>query len=80
MRILGVLIKDGSINSVEVQNLLTFYGCSIRTRLGVNERHFGEPAGLILLELAGATEEMDRLESDLRLLDNCIVRRMTFGR
>ena len=80
VRILGVLVKNGSDNAREVQKLLTFYGCSIRTRLGVNEKHFGEPAGLIILELNGIEAEMNRLESDLRLLDNCIVRRMTFGR
>ena len=80
VRILGVLVRNGSANSKEVQRLLTMYGCSIRTRLGVNERHFGEPAGLIILELAGIEEEMERLEADLRSCDNCIVRRMTFGR
>lgn len=80
VRILGVLVRNGSTSSAEVQKLLTMYGCSIRTRLGVNERHFGEPAGLILLELAGADTEMDRLESDLRQLEGCIVRRITFER
>ncbi|MFO7573714.1 MAG: hypothetical protein R6W67_00975 [Bacteroidales bacterium] len=80
VRILGVLVRNGSANSKEVQRLLTLYGCSIRTRLGVNERHFGEQAGLIILELAGIEEEMERLEADLRSCGNCIVRRMTFGR
>jgi hypothetical protein len=80
VRILGVLIRNGSANSKEVQRLLTMYDCAIRTRLGVNERRFGEPAGLVILELAGIEEEMDRLEADLRSCDNCIVRRMTFGR
>jgi hypothetical protein len=80
VRILGVLVRNGSANSKEVQKLLTMYGCSIRTRLGVNERHFGEPAGLIILELTGAVGEMDRLEEDLRSLDSCIVRKMIFGR
>lgn len=80
VRILGVLVKHGSANAREVQRLLTLYGCSIRTRLGVNEVHFGEPAGLLILELSGNEEEMERLENDLRSLDNCIVRRMSFGR
>ncbi len=80
VRILGVLVSNGSANSKEVQRLLTMYGCSIRTRLGVNERHFGEPAGLIILELAGIEEEMYRLEADLRSLNSCIVRRMVFGK
>jgi hypothetical protein len=80
VRILGVLVGHGSSNAREVQKLLTLYGCSIRTRLGVNEIHFGEPAGLIILELSGNEVEMDRLESDLRSLENCTVRRMSFGK
>lgn len=79
VRILGVLLKNGSPNGRELQKILTLYGCSIRTRLGVNETHFGEPAGLIVLELAGVVDEMDRLEADLRSLSNCVVRRLTFG-
>jgi hypothetical protein len=79
VRILGVLLKNGSPNARDLQKILTLYGCSIRTRLGVNETHFGEPAGLIILELKGVEAEMDRLETDLRALKSCIVRRMTFG-
>jgi hypothetical protein len=79
VRILGILLRNGSPNARELQKILTLYGCSIRTRLGVNETHFGEPAGLIILELRGAEEEMDRLEADLRALTSCIIRRMTFG-
>jgi hypothetical protein len=71
--------KNGSPNARELQKILTLYGCSIRTRLGVNETHFGEPAGLIILELKGVEAEMDRLEADLRACNSCIVRRMTFG-
>lgn len=79
VRILGVLLKNGSPNARELQKILTLYGCSIRTRLGVNETHFGEPAGLIILELKGIEAELDRLEADLRACNSCIVRRMTFG-
>ena len=46
---------------ISVQKILTAYGCNIRTRLGVNEVFFGEPAGLIILELKG--EEKQRLLS-----------------
>lgn len=79
-RILGILVRSAPETTPQLQKVLTMYGCSIRTRLGVNERHFGEPAGLIILELAGEEAEMDRLEADLRSCGNCIVRRMTFGR
>jgi len=80
IRILGILIRNGSQNAKELQRILSLYGCSIRTRMGVNELHFGEPAGLIILELAGIVEEMDQLESDLRGLGGCVVRKIAFGR
>jgi hypothetical protein len=79
VRILGVLINHGGPNARELQRILTLYGCSIRTRLGVNEVHFGEPAGLIILELKGSETEMERLEADLRALNCCTIRRMVFG-
>ncbi len=53
IEILGLLVEKKHDVIVSVQKLLTTYGCYIRTRLGVNETFFGEPAGLIILELTG---------------------------
>src|SRR4030042_6551295 len=53
-RILGILVENRDHDSItSVQKTLTSYGCVIRTRLGVNEEFFGEPAGLIVIELTG---------------------------
>jgi len=64
-RIFGLLVEQDHDLVVAVQKLLTSYGCVIRTRLGVNEKFFGKPAGLILLELNGDKTEIDNLEKDL---------------
>lgn len=64
------------INSV--QKVLTSFGCNIRTRLGVNETFFGEPAGLIILELTGDKDQRLLLEKDLRKIENVQVRAMIF--
>ena len=76
--IIGILVpmNTGSVKSV--QKLLTSYGCSIRTRLGVNETFYGEKAGLIILELTGDPEQRKLLERDLKALEQIHVRTMTF--
>jgi hypothetical protein len=76
--ILGVLVERNPGVIASVQRLLTSYGCYIRTRLGVNETFFGEPAGLILLELTGDCKQRDLLEKDLKALDQVHVGKMVF--
>jgi len=76
--ILGILVGKKHDTIISVQKLLTIYGCYIRTRLGVNEVFFGEPAGLIILELTGDKTQHDHLERDLRALKDVHVRKMIF--
>jgi hypothetical protein len=76
--ILGILIRKKHDVILSVQKLLTAYGCNIRTRLGVNEVFFGEPAGLIIIELTGDKKQHDHLERDLRALKDVHVRKMVF--
>jgi hypothetical protein len=78
VEILGILVErnPGVISSV--QKLLTSYGCNIRTRLGVNEVFFGQPAGLIILELKGDEKQRLLLEKDLKALSQVHVRTMVF--
>ena len=78
VEILGILIERNPVVVLSVQNLLTAYGCNIRTRLGVNEVFFGEPAGLIILELKGDEKQRILLEKDLKTLNNVHVRTMVF--
>ena len=74
--ILGILMERSHDKIVSVQKLLTAYGCIIRTRLGVNEMFFGEPAGLIILELTGDKKQRDLLEKDLKALRQIRVKKM----
>jgi len=79
LRILGILVeKRGHDSIISVQKTLTSYGCVIRTRLGVNEEFFGEPAGLIIIELTGDEKQMDLLEKELQKLDEVHLRKMVF--
>ncbi len=82
-RILGINVSDRKEVAAEVQKVLTQYGCSIRTRLGINdnedEGHCGS-GGLILIELSGDTAEWERLEAALRKIEKIEVNRMDFSR
>jgi hypothetical protein len=78
VEILGILVERNHDVIISVQKILTAYGCNIRTRLGVNEVFFGEPAGLIILELKGEVKQRLHLEKDLKVLTQVHVRTMVF--
>lgn len=78
VEIIGILVGKQKLAVQSVQRILTSYGCNIRTRLGVNETFFGEPAGLIILELKGDHTQRDLLEKDLKALEDVQVRKMLF--
>jgi len=78
VEIIGLLVERNNDVILSVQKLLTAYGCNIRTRLGVNEVFFGEPAGLIILELKGDEKQRILLEKDLKALKQVHVRTMVF--
>lgn len=78
VEILGMLVERSQPVIASVQKILTSYGCNIRTRLGVNEVFFGEPAGLIILELKGDEKQRILLEKDLKALSKVHVRTMVF--
>ncbi|HKK59000.1 MAG TPA: hypothetical protein VJ937_05955 [Salinivirga sp.] len=80
IRLLGVLIKERQNVATQVQELLTRYGCSIKTRLGMHEATDDRcaPHGLIILELTGASEDMLKLESELNALPGVDAKNITF--
>lgn len=78
LEILCILVERNQETVASVQKTLTAFGCNIRTRLGVNEFFFDEPAGLIILELKGENEQRILLEKNLRALKQVHVRAMRF--
>jgi hypothetical protein len=79
--ILGVQITDRVKEVSTVQDILSKFGCSIRTRLGLHEvkDDYCAASGLILLELAGNREEFFKLENELLRVEGLVVRKMVFG-
>jgi hypothetical protein len=78
LEVLCILMERDPEVILTVQRQLTSFGCNIRTRLGVNESFFGEPAGLIILELTGDQEQRLLLEKDLKTIAKVHVRPMMF--
>ncbi len=80
LRIIGLLITDITKEAGKAQNILTKYGCTIRTRLGLHESFEDKPdsGGLILLELCGSNQEMDSLQEELSSIEGVQVQNMVF--
>ncbi len=80
IRLMGILIKERQNVATKVQALLTKYGCSIKTRLGMHEATDDQcaPHGLIILELTGEKKEMLTLEEDLNALPGVEAKNITF--
>jgi len=80
VRILGVMINEPGKDSGKIQGILTKYGCSIRTRLGLHDidEEYARESGLMLLELIGDVQECLRLENELLALEGVEVQKMIF--
>ena len=65
-----ILVKARRQQAVKVQKLLTEYGCSIKTRLGLHDGVLDSctNSGLIFLELAGNNGDQKKLASKLNAL------------
>ena len=79
-RILGVHITDRVTKAASVQNLLTEYGCSIVTRLGLHESSpdFCAPNGLLILEMLDDEKVVAELVGKLQAIAGIEVQQMTF--
>ncbi|HPJ59245.1 MAG TPA: hypothetical protein PLV06_01715 [Bacteroidales bacterium] len=78
LALLGILVPKDTAIIRSVQKILTSYGCNISSRLGVNETMYGEPAGLIVLELTGDPEQRRLLYKDLSAVKGLMVKSISF--
>jgi hypothetical protein len=80
--IMGILIGNREHEALKVQELLTMYGCYIKTRLGLHDTPIEgmcSSKGLLLLEfLPGNEAEINAFEDELKKLESIVVRRMEF--
>lgn len=61
--VMAILVDKREKAAVEVQKLLTEYGCYIKTRLGLHEGagQYCSPVGLIILELVDDESKHEEL-------------------
>jgi hypothetical protein len=80
--VLGIYVREALNDVPKMQEILTRYGCIIKTRLGLHEviDTYAEPGGLILLELYGDKNECIRLENELLALDGLETQKLSFIR
>jgi hypothetical protein len=79
--ILGIHVTDRLKDATKVQELLTKFGCSIKTRLGLHEvtEEYCSTTGLIILELTGDPAEYAKLENELSAIRGIEVKKMIFN-
>lgn len=65
--IMAILLKHRTEGAVQVQEVLTKFGCHIKVRLGLHEGAFNacSEQGLILLQLCGTCEELKAFQAEL---------------
>jgi len=78
--ILGVFLRKRTITSAALQEILSKYGCSIKTRIGIHtaNENVCSPDGVILLDVIGEASEIAALESELKAIDGADVQKMAF--
>lgn len=78
--IVGIHIDDRIKRASDVQQLLTDYGCNIKTRIGLHEvtGQFCAGFGLILLEMIGDPGKVKELAQKLDAIDGVAVQQMIF--
>lgn len=81
-KIIAIVIGKRVEEAPRVQEVLTIYGCIIKTRLGLHD-HVGESCsnnGLVLLHVEGDEDRIKNLENDLNQLEDVTVSEMELRR
>lgn len=76
-QIMAVRIEQREATAVQVQKILTDYGCSIRTRLGLHDQtndNTCSPSGILILQLACEESVAAELESKLNAVQGVKVK------
>ena len=78
--ILGVHITDRVKHATRVQEVLTQYGCQIKTRIGLHDvsESVCSPNGLLLLEMFGNLDICQEAAQKLNEIEGVDVQQMLF--
>lgn len=78
--IIGIHISNRVKNVPSVQNVLTEFGCYIKTRLGLHELSDSScsPNGLLIVELLGENGKAEEFVKALKAVEGVDVQKMIF--
>ncbi len=78
--IFGVHITNRVEHSPTVQQVLTEFGCNVKTRIGLHDVNddYCSPNGLLLIEFVGSEDDRQRLNEKLAAIDGVAVQVMVF--
>ena len=78
--IFGVHITNRVEHSPTVQQVLTEFGCNVKTRIGLHDVNddYCSPNGLLLIEFVGSDDERGQLKEKLSAIEGTEVQVMVF--
>lgn len=78
--IIGIHVEDRFDEAQQVQEILTRYGCSIKTRLGLHNTNGNNcsQGGIIILQLIPDNEKAELLINAMKKLEGVEVKEMVF--
>lgn len=79
--IMGIQLPERIKEATQFQSILSRYGCSITTRIGLHMASTDacSPSGLIILEfIDGAEPESEKFEEEVKSLPGIIIKKMVF--
>lgn len=78
--IIGIKVNNRIESAISVQEILTKYGCIIKTRIGLHEEINGKcsPRGLILLEIINDETAID-IANELCDIEEIEIQQMKFN-
>jgi hypothetical protein len=77
--VVALLISTRNETAVNVQKILTAWGCMIKTRLGIHDGVLDKcsQTGLVLLEMVGEDAKIDEFVRKLNLVQGASAQRVT---
>jgi hypothetical protein len=80
--VVGLYLSDRFKHALEVQKILTEYGCNIKTRIGLHEvsETFCATCGLVILELIGDQGKINECIAKLQKIAGLEVQKMIFNK
>jgi len=78
--IFGVQVTNRIKNALEIQEILTEFGCNIKTRLGLHEvtETVCSTLGILILEMYGDIKQIKDMDTRLKAVQGIVVKKMVF--